>query len=168
MSETTGIIFQEIQHARQVWLFLLVFGIAGLIWVFAFFQLILGRPVGTRPAPNGVLIIIFIAVGILLPAAFLTNTLKTTVKEEGIYFSYFPFIMKERFIPRDEIEGYSAVKYNPLKEYGGFGVRFGAKAKAYNASGDKGVMIEVADRKDILLGSQKAEELEAAIDKIMQ
>ena len=53
--------------------------------------------------------------------------------------------------------------YRSFREYGGHGIRYGSKGKAYTVSGDRGVQIELLNGKQLLIGSQRAEELVQAI-----
>jgi len=54
--------------------------------------------------------------------------------------------------------------YSPISDYGGWGIRYGSIGKAYNVSGNRGVQLELLNGERILIGSQKPEELAAAID----
>jgi hypothetical protein len=52
-------------------------------------------------------------------------------------------------------------KYSPIKEYGGWGFRYGFKnGKAYNISGNMGLQLILKNGDRILIGTQKPEELE--------
>jgi TATA-box binding protein (TBP) (component of TFIID and TFIIIB) len=53
-----------------------------------------------------------------------------------------------------------------LLEYGGWGIKYGRKGKAYNVSGNRGVQLVFKDGKQLLIGSQRAEELAEAISSI--
>jgi hypothetical protein len=55
--------------------------------------------------------------------------------------------------------------YRPILEYGGWGVRYSfvRKGWAYTVSGNRGVQLQLANGKRILVGSQRAEELARAI-----
>lgn len=51
----------------------------------------------------------------------------------------------------------------PQSRYGGWGVRSGFERMAYTVSGNPGVRIELKDGKEVLVGSQRADELARAI-----
>lgn len=87
----------------------------------------------------------------------------TEVSREGIAIS-FPWLWPTRRIPFPDLAGYHAVKYNPLLEFGGWGVRFGFRRRAYNMRGDRGVELLLRDGRRILIGSQRPEDLVAALD----
>jgi hypothetical protein len=71
-------------------------------------------------------------------------------------------------IPLDEIAAARARKYRPIREFGGWGVRGIRTRRAYNARGDEGVELTLKDGRSIMIGSQHAAELEAAIGKPAQ
>ena len=64
-----------------------------------------------------------------------------------------------------EIKSAKAVKYNPILDYGGWGIRYRFKTKAYNIKGNKGVRIYLKNGKNILFGSQKHKEFAKIINQ---
>ncbi|MDI6783925.1 MAG: DUF6141 family protein, partial [bacterium] len=87
--------------------------------------------------------------------------LTTEVHEDGIYIRFEPFVRKK--ILFSEMKQYTARTYRPIREYGGWGIRYGWKGTAYNVSGNRGVQLELNNGKRILIGSQRPEELVRAI-----
>ena len=75
----------------------------------------------------------------------------------------FPIHRCFRKIAFKELKGYKVRAYRPILEYGGWGIRFGLKGKAYNVSGNRGVQLELTNGKRLLIGSQRPEELWQAI-----
>jgi len=58
--------------------------------------------------------------------------------------------------------------YRAVAEYGGWGVKGWSKRKvAYNVKGDRGVELRLKNGNSVMLGSQRAEDLEAAIRAIL-
>lgn len=50
--------------------------------------------------------------------------------------------------------------YRPLREYGGWGIRWGGKGRmAYNVSGSEGVEVELLDGRTVMVGSRRPDEL---------
>lgn len=97
---------------------------------------------------------------------FFIMRLDTTINEEGIFFRFYPF-QKGKFIPWTAIEKAYVRKYNPISEYGGWGLRTGWSKKtggAYNTAGDMGLQLEYKDGKRFLLGTQRADELRAFME----
>ena len=71
----------------------------------------------------------------------------------------FEGLWRKRRIPLGDIRSVVEVEYDPAAEYGGYGIRSGAKGLAYIASGNRGVQIELNDGRKLLIGSQRAGEL---------
>jgi hypothetical protein len=166
MYNNDEVFFSEIQYFRQVWLTLFISFSTILVWTMAISQFVFKHPLGNNPAPDSIMIIIWILSGIISPLFFLTSNLKTEVKKDGFYFQFFPFHMSPRKISVEDIKSYEARTYNPIRDYGGWGIRSGRNGNVYNMNGNKGLYMELKDGKRILFGSQKSEELAGAIDRI--
>lgn len=124
-------------------------------------------------SPEILPIIILIIAGICVPIAiavlFVLLKLETEVRSDGLYIRYFPFHINFKRFTTENLSRYYARKYKPLLEYGGWGIRCSLrKGKAYNVSGNKGVQLVFKNGKQLLIGSQRAEELEQAIRSIME
>lgn len=94
---------------------------------------------------------------------FYSLKLITEVRNDGLYVRFFP--LSHRIIPFEHIKFCEVRTYKPLKEYGGWGIRYGRKGKAYNVSGNRGVQLELSKEKPLLVGSQKSEELARTINE---
>ena len=94
--------------------------------------------------------------------------LVTEVRMDGIYIRYFPFHRIFRIMPFDAIRNCGITSYRPFRDYGGWGVRYGAGAKAYIVSGNRGLWLDLYSGTRILLGSQRPEELNQVIDSLMR
>jgi hypothetical protein len=68
----------------------------------------------------------------------------------------------------DSISQAEAVRYEPLQDYGGWGIRGWGARKALNARGDFGVLLTLKDQTKLLIGSQEPQELEGAILNTIQ
>lgn len=160
--------FREEQQFRQRWIWVILIVVL-LVTIIPFGygmiqQLIYGKPWGDRPmSDTGLLILgtlsIALAVGLLY--LFYKMKLITEVREGEIYLRFFPFTRMT--IPFRDIEKFEAVQYRPIVDYGGWGIRFGRKGKAYNVSGNRGVMLHLKGGKNFLIGSRRPEELHQAI-----
>jgi len=156
------IIFQEKQYVKLPWIKLLVVILSLLAWLFFILQIIFKVQLGNNPAPNFVIIIVFVLVGLGLPFLMFRAHLKTIVTEEKIILKYYPFLIKE--IKRDKIIKVRATDYQPIKKYGGWGIRTNFKnTRAYTTDGHRGVIITLKNGSNILIGSQKAENLAQAL-----
>ncbi len=91
--------------------------------------------------------------------------LVTEVDSDRLRVRFFPFVRRD--IPLKDIIHWEAHTYSPILEYGGWGIRTGLFRRrgggALNARGNRGVQLRFADGKDLLVGSQRPEELAAAI-----
>ena len=89
--------------------------------------------------------------------------LDVQLSNEAIHMRFWPFHFKPRTFYFSDIDNAEPVTYSPLKDYGGWGIRYGAKGKAYNVSGNQGVVITLKTGQSILIGSQRHEELSSLI-----
>ena len=155
--------YREVQQFRQVWIWIIVSALAGLVWYAAVMQLLLHRPLGGSPTTDILSVIFWLIFGIGLPALFFFSRLVTEVRDDGIYIRFFPFHRTSHRIAFTEVKHYEARTYRPIREYGGYGIRYGSNGRAYNVSGDRGVQIELLNGERLLIGSQRADELWRAI-----
>lgn len=66
-------------------------------------------------------------------------------------------------VPLEEIRSVEVIQYKPLRDFGGWGWRFGNKGTVYSASGNQAVRLEVDSRRPIFIGSAKPHDLAAAL-----
>ena len=159
--------FQEMQRFRQSWL-LLVILIPDVIFLIGFFyQIVLGRPFGDNPMSDSGFIFIFL---ILLSVNLLIFSIKlsTRIDSVGVSVRFYPFHLKPRKYNWTEISKAYIRKYNPILEYGGWGIRFGLLRRngAYNISGNMGLQLELNSGNKILIGTQKPDEIEEILKKL--
>jgi hypothetical protein len=103
-----------------------------------------------------------IAIGAGTIALFGVAELRVEVRPDALHVRFFPLTREHRF-DWTQIASAEARSYRPIREYGGWGVRFGRHGKAYNVYGDRGVQLAFHDGRRLLIGSQRADELAAAI-----
>jgi len=159
------VLFNEKQSFNQKWITLFFIAING-VFVFVFVkQCILGIQLGDKPISNQSVIIPALLFGIFTFLFYQIN-LMTTITEEGIYFRFRPFHFKYKFYSWDKIAKAYVRKYNPLTDFGGWGIRFGADNMAYNISGNIGLQIEFRDKSKVLIGTKKGYEIETILAKL--
>ena len=95
----------------------------------------------------------------LIPILIRRIGLNTRVSKQGLSLRFIPFHRHERTYLFENILCVEAVQYRPIRDYGGWGIRIGRNGRAYNVSGNMGVMINLKDGKTFLIGSQKSEVL---------
>jgi hypothetical protein len=163
--------FQEIQRFRQpsLWGLLgtLAFVVIGVMACGLLVQLILGRPWGKNPVPDGVLVLIAgfailtVAgvVWLMYAAHFITE-----VRSSGLYVKFYPFHRSFQQIDLNNVINIEVVTYRPLRDYGGYGIRYGIGGKAYNVYGNRGVKLTYREGKTLMIGSQRPEEFAGALE----
>ncbi len=74
--------------------------------------------------------------------------LKWKLDTNGFEFRFFPFIYKTQFIPINEIECIEIVTIHPLKDFGGWGLRWSSKyGKAYTTTGKTVIRLTLTNGK---------------------
>jgi hypothetical protein len=102
-------------------------------------------------------------IGLGLPVLFHALKLVVEVGERCISIRYVPIL--RRTIPFEEIESFRTRAYSPIREYGGWGIRWrGRKSRAYNVSGNEGIDLVLYNGEQILLGSQRSQELALVLE----
>ena len=168
--------FAEEQKFDQVWFRLIILlSWVPLIVIFGFGiyqQIVLGKPWGDNPTSDTALILTSIFIFLIMAGVtWLTFSMRliTEVTGEGLRYRFPPLIYKVKIIPKSMIADYQVRKYNPIGEYGGWGLRSGifGKGRAYNVKGNMGLQLRLQDNKKILFGTQRPEALKAAMDNMM-
>lgn len=159
------ITFREVQRFRQWWLWLIILAVPGVCLYGVIQQIVFDKPFGDDPLSDGGLLAVTVIFGGGLPLLFYAVNLTVEVRRDGLYLRYFPFHLRFHRIPFDTIARARARIYSPLREFGGWGIRWGKEGKAYSVSGDRGVQIEFKNGKKLLIGSRRAEELALALNE---
>jgi hypothetical protein len=162
VNQAGGAAFREVQRLRQWWVWLLVYGAATLTWYGFVQQIVLGQPFGTNPAPDWVMWLIWLTFGFGFPVFFHTLRLVVEVGHDRIRIRYVPLLT--RTISFEEIESHAVRTYKPIRECGGWGIRWwGRQRRAYSVSGDQGVELKLHSGERVMVGSQKPEQLAQAL-----
>jgi hypothetical protein len=96
--------------------------------------------------------------------------LETSIDINGISVRFYPFHLKKKHFNWDQLECCFIRTYKPVIEYGGWGIRktFSGKGTAYNVKGKVGLQLVFKNGDRLLIGTQKAEELQAFLKSIKQ
>ena len=157
-------LFQERQYFRNwiVWIPLL--GTDALFIWGLYQQLILGKPWGDNPMGDwGLLGMSALVFGVT--AMFVVMHLNTEIDREGVRIVFFP--MAKRFIPWQEVERAEVRRYNPILEFGGWGLRFRPNGRAYSVSGRMGLELTLKSGKKVMIGTQEPEEIGRVVKKLL-
>lgn len=165
MNDSPSVYFREVQRFGQPWVWGLLAMIVAGAWYTAYQQLLLNNPVGTHPASDVLMAVIWGVFGIGFPVFFGVLRLVTEVREEGLYVRFIPFHRRFVKIPGTDVISVEACSYRPLKDYGGWGIRCGPRGKAYTIKGDKGVELALRDGTRLLIGSQRAQALSETLNE---
>lgn len=165
MERESKVFFRETQKFRSVilWAFftiMIVFLLSKSIQ-----RIVFDIPFGNNPLSDMGLVIFLIFFGIGFPALFYFSKLTTEVRSDGIYYKFSPMHIEWQKVSFQEVESLEVKKYSPFREYGGYGIRFSLKGKAYNVSGSMGVHLKLSNGKKILIGTQEPENFKIAINK---
>ena len=158
--------YREVQKTRPLWLVLLTLLPTCLIWSGAGWQIFIEGTWGSDPASDAWLAVLFITIGIFLPLLLL-NLRLTVVVTDRIAIRFFPFMPRARVILPDEIRQHQATKYDPILDYGGWGIKGTRSDRSYNMMGDEGVKLFLKSGRTVLIGSQRPGELDAAIGAML-
>lgn len=150
-------VFKEEQRFTQVWL-LVVLLVSILVPAGIILQEYLRE--NSQISTNQLLVslaLLIASVGIIF-----IFKLTTRIDENGIHYQFFPFHLKFRKIGWEEIEKAFVRNYNPIGEYGGWGLKGGFiwsknKGKCINVSGDIGIQLILKNGNKLLIGTQQKE-----------
>ncbi len=142
--------FAEEQHFDQIWLW----AIMGIQLLVVMVPLVLtGQAWWTM---------VIVLVAMVLSMAMLGSLkLSTWMDAEGVHYKMKLFHWRVRTVTWDEIDQIHVRKYSPVKEYGGWGLRYGSNGWAFNVRGNYGIQLLKKDGGRILLGTQKPDEVSA-------
>ena len=151
--------FEENQRFKELAIYILL-GLLQLLFLWGFIQqVIFNKPWGTKPASDLALIIINMGMFLFIILFFSFN-LKTVITEQYISFRFFPLQTKMRIIYWKQVKCVSVIKYDGMKEYWGFGLKYmPGKGWCYTMPGHYGIKLTLTNEKKILIGTHMTEEI---------
>lgn len=113
---------------------------------------------------------------ILLFTVVYFSKLETRITPEGITLRFFPFLARPKHIPWSQVKQAFIREYLPLSEYGGWGAPLLHPAiykglgysRAFNTKGKEGLQLILTDGRFYLIGTQKAAELQRAVEEVIK
>jgi hypothetical protein len=115
-------------------------------------QLVWHHPWGNPSVSNGGLLFLAILL-VLVYVRLITVRLVTDLRPTEIAVGL-RGLWRKRRISLNQVRTAKAVEYDPIRDFGGYGIRSGLRGQAYIASGSGGVELELRDGRKILIGSQ--------------
>jgi|SRR5580692_1048213 hypothetical protein len=156
--------FKERQRS-PFWLLLPVYLIDALLAYGCVVQLGFGKPFGTKPTTNSVMILIACLV-FLLSYVLSSIALDTEISADGISVRFTPFIWRWKRYSWDKVSAAYVAEYSPMRDFGGWGIKWGGGGTAYSISGNFGIQLVFRDGKRLLIGTARAAEAEAALERV--
>ena len=157
------ILFEENQRFHQPWIWFVALGGVGVSCYILVQQLTPEKIIESGMFSTILVTILAILAGAMLPMFLMVARLSTRITREGIFIRLFPLNVSFHKISFDEITKYYVRTYRPIREYGGWGIRKGARGKAYIVSGNRGAQLDLSNGESILIGSLKSRCLVRAI-----
>jgi hypothetical protein len=162
----------EIQRFDQMWIWVLLSAIAvitiGNLAFGMYREFVLGKPFSHGEFLSGGTWLMIWIVGVAAtigPILLLWSArLVTQVGPGRLTVRFAPFHRRPKHIDLSDVVSVEAVSYSALREYDGYGIRFTRHGRAYNVRGNRGVRLTFRSGKHLLIGSQRSDELAAAIE----
>gem|GEM_PF-1306723 len=158
-----NVVYKEEQSLpRWVWY---IFSLPGFfVIVISFLQLVLRIEVGTKPMSNADLIVTAIIFGVLLPIIILFLRLRIEVTESEIIVKLLPFY--RRRISFEHIKRIKRVQIQPLREFGGRGIRWNGAKWGIILQGTKGVELELKEGIPVVISTRYSEKFAAIVEQL--
>jgi len=159
--------FQETQKFNQWWIFIIL-GITTILFVAGLiYQESTGKLIGNVPMTNNEYLAALILLGII-DFLFIMGRLDTKIDSSGICVRFFPLGFVYTCYTWHTIETASVRNYDPISEYGGWGIRYSFKrGKALTTSGNMGIQIVLKNGKKILIGTQRPDEVKIELNSFI-
>jgi hypothetical protein len=104
----------------------------------------------------------------IIIAALRAASMATEVRDDGLWIRM-AFVPWWRQFDLDDLAEHRAETYHPITEFGGWGYKRARGGKrAYSFTGNRGVRLIFTDGKQVMVGSRKADALDAAVTALFQ
>jgi hypothetical protein len=166
MSRKAERLFYEEQTFRQRRIRVLLAVPPSLLLLLVIWQAVLGHPWGKRPMSNASLIgwTIFLW---LVYLRLVRIRLVTELRLQELLVSM-RGLWRTRRIPLSDIKSVEVVEFDPVRDYGGYGIRITRHGTAYIAGGNDGVRLQLIGGALVLIGSERSKELAEAISRLIR
>lgn len=90
--------------------------------------------------------------------------LQTRIDETGVAFKFTPFINQWRKFNPEQIRSVQVIRYSPITDYGGWGLKGNSKTKVFSILGDEGLLLDIGEKKKIMIGTARGKELREFVE----
>ena len=144
------------------------------VWILTYAIIIISKHGGRQPdiSPSQAFMLAMVPLPMII---FLTTfpfmarhiRIETQVRSGGLYVRLRPFFW--RHVPRQDLRIRKVVTFRPIRDFVGYGWHrnWWTKTTYYNASGNRGVRIDLPNGGHLLIGSQTPEQLNEAIAQMV-
>ncbi len=94
--------------------------------------------------------------------------LKWTISSDAFSYKYNPIYNNWKTVPLAEIKTMSVMKINPLKEFGGWGFRYGKLGQAFTTTGRMIIHVETIKGQKLNFSVENVEKTELAIREFLK
>ncbi|HET9504986.1 MAG TPA: hypothetical protein VFO93_15695 [Hymenobacter sp.] len=101
---------------------------------------------------------VFILFGLVI-ALVAGLVLEVRLDAAGAHYRLLPLQWRWQHVAWPEVARAYLRRYDPLGEYGGWGIKGSSQNRAYNIANDEGLQIELRNGRRVLLGTQRPTEL---------
>lgn len=136
-----------------LWVSCLV-GAGGIIWGW-YTEAAAGPGLGTNPAPTWLLMSsagLCVVIPVFISAA--ASRLEVEVWADALRVAFGPVRILRKVVPYENIESVEAVTYRPIRDFGGWGVRFRPGRTAWTVRGNRAARLTLDGGKEFFIGSR--------------
>ena len=166
MAKAHHVVYEEVTPFptwATIVLLAVAFGVAGPMFVNLQQQLSDGLPVGGSTIPQLAGAGFSIVLPVLIYLLFGRLVVQVTRSSVRLRFGYVPVVAK--VVPFGEIERMEAVRYRPLRDFGGWGIRRAWKGNrvAWTMNGDQALVLHLVSGRQFYVGSENPVRLKSRI-----
>ena len=155
--------YYECQQFRQWWMWLILI-IIELSVLFFTFKIFTGTTEIMRPVTILTALLVMFIPTLIIIFIFLLR-LETKITAAGISTRFFPIFPNYKLFPW--IEDAYIRSYKPIKEFGGYGMRYHItdRSRAFNIRGNFGIQLVFLDGTKLLIGTQHPDAAQKAVEQ---
>jgi hypothetical protein len=146
--------YVEVQKFNQPWINVILYIVLAAGFIVAFLFLLNKELVFISFIPLIAALLIFIL--------FKVMKLTVCISADKVEYNFKPFHLRNQIIDKADIVSAAVIKYEPIVDYGGWGIRYNfKKGKAFTTRGSYGLQLKLKNGKSILLGTQQPQALQS-------